>query len=333
MNTRTNPFYIKNIKIKSLFGTQNINWDVFSDVNILGGTNGSGKSTIIKAVYTILKAGFIIDAKLAQLISQIVITFSNGYIIDWNKRETEQKESLPDKDEEGYEISANTCTISTDGKIEYQRIKVTDSNGIHVSFRTILKEMNVSLINSFEQRIKYHDELMRVDKNDRTYLDYLIHDEIFIRNSVFTGIFEKLLTAASKRTHQEMIEVLNQKEVRNFLSLYDALELFMSDYDVPLDNQIRFKRKSGHTEVSYTELSMGEKQLVLLLLMVNNTAGNPCIFFMDEPDLGMHVEWKQKLILNMRKMNPNMQIILSTHAPSMIEGWYEKVKEMNQIIQ
>ena len=54
---------------------------------------------------------------------------------------------------------------------------------------------------------------------------------------------------------------------------------------------------------------------------------------MDEPDLGMHVEWKQKLILNMRKMNPNMQIILSTHAPSMIEGWYEKVKEMNQIIQ
>ena len=67
--------------------------------------------------------------------------------------------------------------------------------------------------------------------------------------------------------------------------------------------------------------------------MVNNTAGAPCIFFMDEPDLGMHVEWKQKLILAMRKMNPNMQIILSTHAPSMIEGWYEKVKEMNQIIQ
>ena len=328
---KTNPFYITNIKVNSLFGSKNVNWDVFPDVNILGGTNGSGKSTIIKAVYTILKTGFIYDVKLAQLISQIVITLSNGYLIDWNRKETVQKEALPDIDEEGYEINAITYSNSTADRIEYQRLKVADSNGGYVSFRSLAKEMNVSLINSFEQRIKYPDESMRVDKNDRTYLDYLIHDEIFIRNSVFTGIFEKLLTAVSRTTPQEMIEVLQQKEVRNFISLYSALELFMSDYSVPLDNQIRFKRKGCQTDISYTELSMGEKQLVLLLLMVNNTAGNPCIFFMDEPDLGMHVEWKQKLILSMRKMNPNMQVILSTHAPSMIEGWYDKVKEMNQI--
>lgn len=325
------PIYITNIKVNSLFGAKNINWDVFSDVNILGGTNGSGKSTIIKAIYSILKVGFIYDTKLSQLISQIVITLSNGYLIDWNNKETSRKESLPEIDEEGYEIYVKANTNSTDDRIEYQRLRVTDSKGEYVSFRSLAKEMNVKLINSFEQRIKYPDESMRIDKNDRTYLDYLIHDEIFMRNSVFTGIFEKLLTAVSKTTPQEMVKVLQQQEVRNFISLYSALELFMSDYDVPIHNQIRFKRKGCQTDISYTELSMGEKQLVLLFLMVNNTAGTPCIFFMDEPDLGMHVEWKKKLILAMRKMNPNMQIILSTHAPSMIEGWYEKVKEMNQI--
>ena len=52
---------------------------------------------------------------------------------------------------------------------------------------------------------------------------------------------------------------------------------------------------------------------------------------MDEPDLGMHIEWKEILIKTIREMNPNMQIILSTHAPSMIEGWYDNVKEVNQI--
>ena len=52
---------------------------------------------------------------------------------------------------------------------------------------------------------------------------------------------------------------------------------------------------------------------------------------MDEPDLGMHVEWKEILIKKMREMNPNMQIILTTHAPSMIEGWFENVKEVTQI--
>ena len=330
---KTDVFYITNIKVNSLFGTKNINWDVFPTVNILGGTNGSGKSTIIKAVYTILKGGFIYDTKLARLISRIVITFANGYIVDWNRVETEQKEPLPDKDEEGYEISSKFYPVSSNGNIEFQRIKVTDDKGTHILFKNFATQIKVSLINSFEQRIKYPDESMRVDKNDRTYLDYLIHDEIFIRNSVFTGIFEKLLTAVSKETPQEMYEVLRQKEVRNFLSLYETLKLFMNDYDVPLDNQIKFMRKGSQNKISYTELSMGEKQLVLLLLMVNNTAGNPCIFFMDEPDLGMHVEWKQKLILAMRKMNPNMQIILSTHAPSMIEGWYENVKEMTQITQ
>lgn len=328
---KTSPFYITNIKIKSLFGTKDINWDILPNVNILGGTNGSGKSTIIKAIFTILKAGFIYDTKLAKLLSQILITFSNGYFIEWDRKETEQKDSYPDKDEEGYEISDNTYFISSDGKIEYQRIRITDNQGNYIPYRILTKQMKVSLINSFEQRIKYYDETMRIDKNDRTYLDYLIHDEIFIRNSVFTGIFEKLLTAASKKTYQEMVQILRQKDVQNFMQLYNTLSVFMNDYDVPLDNQIKFKRKGSQSEISYTELSMGEKQLVLLLLMVNNTAGNPCIFFMDEPDLGMHVEWKQKLIISMMKMNPNMQIILSTHAPSMIEGWYENVKEMNQI--
>lgn len=107
----------------------------------------------------------------------------------------------------------------------------------------------------------------------------------------------------------------------------------MTDYSVLIDNQIRMQRKDNPEHIlSYEDLSMGEKQLVLLMLMVTNTAQEPCIFFMDEPDLGMHVEWKEKLIREIRELNPNMQIILSTHAPSMIEGWQNRVKEVSQLI-
>ena len=52
---------------------------------------------------------------------------------------------------------------------------------------------------------------------------------------------------------------------------------------------------------------------------------------MDEPDLALHIIWKQKLINELLKMNQQMQIILSTHSPSVIEGWYGKVREINQI--
>ena len=59
----------------------------------------------------------------------------------------------------------------------------------------------------------------------------------------------------------------------------------------------------------------------------------PCIFFMDEPDLSMHIDWKEILVKELHELNPNMQIILSTHAPSVITGWHDKVKEVNQLIK
>lgn len=54
---------------------------------------------------------------------------------------------------------------------------------------------------------------------------------------------------------------------------------------------------------------------------------------MDEPDLSMHVDWKEKFVTTLRKINPNMQLIIATHAPSLIEGWFDKVKEVCEISQ
>ncbi|MDR2084836.1 MAG: AAA family ATPase [Bacteroidales bacterium] len=46
---------VKSVEIKNLWGRININWtDVFEDVNVIVGINGSGKSTTLKAMYTLL---------------------------------------------------------------------------------------------------------------------------------------------------------------------------------------------------------------------------------------------------------------------------------------
>ncbi len=47
-------------------------------------------------------------------------------------------------------------------------------------------------------------------------------------------------------------------------------------------------------------------------------------------NLSQHYE---RLILTLRKINPNMQLIIATHAPSLIEGWFDKVKEVCEISQ
>ena len=84
-------------------------------------------------------------------------------------------------------------------------------------------------------------------------------------------------------------------------------------------------------EIKYFRLSTGEKQLLYLLLTVCNTLGESTILLLDEADMGMHIDWKKILIRELVNLNPNMQIIAATHSPSLIEGWYENVKEISQL--
>lgn len=57
-----------------------------------------------------------------------------------------------------------------------------------------------------------------------------------------------------------------------------------------------------------------------------------CVLFMDEPEASLHIEWQQKLIAMIRELNPNVQIILTTHSPAVImEGWLDAVTEVSDI--
>lgn len=79
-------------------------------------------------------------------------------------------------------------------------------------------------------------------------------------------------------------------------------------------------------------LSSGEKQMLTILLAVYLENHEHCVLFMDEPEVSLHVEWQKQLIGIIRQMNPNVQIILSTHSPAMImDGWMDKVTEVSEI--
>lgn len=57
-----------------------------------------------------------------------------------------------------------------------------------------------------------------------------------------------------------------------------------------------------------------------------------CALFMDEPEVSLHVEWQQRMISLIRDLNPNVQIILTTHSPAVImNGWLDAVTEVSDI--
>ena len=84
--------------------------------------------------------------------------------------------------------------------------------------------------------------------------------------------------------------------------------------------------------LTFRQLSSGEKQMLLILLTVLLQDSLPYVLFMDEPEVSLHMEWQKSLIDNILRLNPNIQIILTTHSPAIImNGWVDKVTEVNDI--
>ena len=84
------------------------------------------------------------------------------------------------------------------------------------------------------------------------------------------------------------------------------------DYQVNIGNRIIEQLQAGHADAAQRQL--------------------PYVLFMDEPEVSLHIEWQKRLIDLVVEMNPNVQIILTTHSPAVImNGWMDKVTEVSDI--
>ena len=90
----------------------------------------------------------------------------------------------------------------------------------------------------------------------------------------------------------------------------------------------------GDEEIPLYKLSSGEKQLLLILMRVFLMEEQGYILLMDEPEISLHIEWQYRLFEEIRRLNPNCQIITSTHSPSLFgDGWGDKLVFVEDLIQ
>lgn len=308
---------IKKIEIKGYFGRGDFEWNLDPVVNILGGKNGSGKSSIFKLCYLLLSSKTIdedTDKKFMKIFKEVKLTYSNGWTQTWTQ--------LSDNGGFTVEIGGSNTSAYRDAS------RIVDENGQKHTFEELQKQIKVYLINSFEQYVadatRYEQQPKSGTLNNPTMLDLMIKNQIDQRNKDFSKIMEDFVDMPEDSTPG------NQAYIEAYRKTYASINHFLNEYDKP-KSSFEFIKK-GET-IKYDQLSMGEKQILLLMLMVGNTKQEPCIFFMDEPDLSMHIDWKEILVKELHELNPNMQIILSTHAPSVITGWHDRVKEVSQLIK
>lgn len=154
----------------------------------------------------------------------------------------------------------------------------------------------------------------------RRYLDFQVSlsnrmVELFTRQD--PDAQEKAQQLAQEKTHfQDVVDSLFRDTGKTIQR--DKNELYFTSFGESL---------------SPYKLSSGEKQMLIILLSVLVQNKRHYTLFMDEPEVSLHVEWQQQLVSLIRDLNPNAQIILTTHSPAVImNGWADCVTDVEDIV-
>ena len=187
------------------------------------------------------------------------------------------------------------------------------------------------IIRSFDRLLINSELLSRLDISLATELDWqlfalqrkFLDYQVNIGNRIIE-VLQSGLPDAATRAHE-----LSMPK-KKFQDIMDSLFADTGKRIVRTENEIRFTQ-IGETLVPY-QLSSGEKQILVILLTVLVEDNQNYVLFMDEPEVSLHVEWQRQLIDLIMQLNPNVQIILTTHSPAVImNGWLDKVTEVSDI--
>ncbi|WP_455587171.1 AAA family ATPase [Bacteroides sp.] len=251
--------YIKEIKIKKLWGQKNLCWsNIHPDVNVLVGINGSGKTTLLNMTDAYYKQ----DAKeLKRYKGSIDCTPANTQV-------------YPITYIRSYDVPVGDRR-KTESPLMQELNNVVFQNKEGISF--------------FNYRMKMLDF-----KSQAPTIQQNI-DELF-------NVINKMFGDTGKTV------------------------------DISKGNNSALIFHQNNDLIALEQLSSGEKQLLLILLKVFLMEKAPAILLMDEPEISLHISWQQNLIEALRTLNPQCQIILSTHSPSIFaKGWGEKITYMEDL--
>ena len=215
-------------------------------------------------------------------------------------------------------------SICTNGDLQNHLLK-----GVHITAEPEdATHVRFDIIRSLDSPVLDMETMNLVDSRITSALDFQLYhlQRKYLDYQVNIG---NRIIAALQEGHADAAQQLSQAKTR-FQNIVDDLFKETGKMIVRTENEIRFSQ-IGETLVPY-QLSSGEKQMLAILLTVLVEDQQPYVLFMDEPEVSLHIEWQKRLIDLIVELNPNVQIILTTHSPAVImNGWMDKVTEVSDI--
>jgi predicted ATPase len=215
-------------------------------------------------------------------------------------------------------------SVNTNGDVINHLLK-----GVHITVEPVdATHVRFDIIRSLDSPMLANETLNMVDSRIASALDFQLYhlQRKYLDYQVNIG---NRIIAELQQGNTDAAQHLSEPKKR-FQDMVDELFEETGKKIVRTENEIRFSQ-IGETLVPY-QLSSGEKQMLAILLTVLVEDNHPYVLFMDEPEVSLHIEWQKRLIELILELNPNVQIILTTHSPAVVmNGWVESVTEVTDI--
>lgn len=142
---------------------------------------------------------------------------------------------------------------------------------------------------------------------------------------IFSQSQLKRVEEISKLGHDYQDKIAKLQEPMNRFK--DCVNMFFSEcgktFILDQAGNMKVKSPKGTSKRivnEVTELSSGEKQIVAMLgsLIFLRDDNDPEVYFIDEPEISLHLSWQDIFVDALLKACPNYQFVLATHSPNII---------------
>ncbi|WP_417832353.1 AAA family ATPase [Terasakiella sp.] len=172
------------------------------------------------------------------------------------------------------------------------------------------------------EKIPHSKEISSIFDEDPT--EDLKHGFRFLMMMPQIAYIEKLSRLIDKHSEK-------QEEIWSDIEQYkEIIKLFLGDTGKLIDFRFNgtpyVSAGDAKVNIDIKSLSSGEKQIFVLLtyLAFNPRSKSANVLFIDEPELSLHIKWQKSFVEAIEELNPELQVILATHSPAIIQNRIEK---------